>query len=125
MHIGNYRYTPDLLRLGTGKAYGTAGDTRLASLSTPLNLAAWTYKLRKHPDKEFAQYILDGVKHGFSIGVNESATFTSAKKNMLSANQNPRVIDSYLSTEVKSGNILGPFPEQTAPKIHINRFVKF
>ena len=32
------------------------------------------------------------------------------------------MIEEYLHSEVAKGNILGPFPPDTAPKVHINRF---
>ena len=118
-----YQYTQDLLKLGTGRSKRqTVCDPRLATISTPLNLAAWRNKLTKHPDKEYARYILEGIEYGFAIGGDDTRTFKSAQQNMLSAKQHPQVIERYLDEEVHKGNILGPFSEQMATKIHINRF---
>lgn len=35
-------------------------------------------------------------------------------RNMLSADQNPQIIEEYIQAEVGKGNILGPFTEQVA-----------
>lgn len=108
--------------LNAGNSKGSVGDSRLARLSTPLNLQAWKHKLAKHPDEDYKQYILKGIAHGFHIGVSEAATCQAAKRNMQSAVQNEHVIEDYLSKEVASGNILGPFSAEIAPKVQINRF---
>lgn len=75
-------------------------------VSTPMDLTAWKQKLSNHPD----------------VGVDQSATFQSAKRNMQSATQNPKVIEEYLAKQVAEGNILGPFSKEGAPMVHINRF---
>ena len=119
---GRYTYTLDLMELNTASNCAGKGDPRLARVSTPLSLQAWRQKLSKHPDVDYAQYILNGIEHGFRIGVQERGFFKSANRNMQSATQNPQVIEDYLNKQVAEGNILGPFPKGTAPKVHINRF---
>ena len=96
-------------------------DWRLAEVVTPLILSAWKQKLERHPDKEYASYILRGIEQGFHIGVEETRVFLSAKKNMQSASQNPQVIEEYIRKEVEKGNIAGPFTSDVAPKVHVNR----
>ena len=44
-----------------------------------------------------------------------------AKKNMLSANQNPEVVEKYIQAEVEKGNMLGPFSLDIFPSAHTNR----
>ena len=83
---------------------------------------AWKEKLAKHPDREYAQYILQGIEQGFHTGVDSTRALTSAKQNMRSAKKNPEVIAEYIGKQVELGNILGPFPRETAPRVHINRF---
>ena len=99
-----------------------ASEPRLAQIKTPLNLGAWAQNLRRHPDKDYVHYSLNGIEHGFQIGVYDSCSLHSASQNMLSAKQNPEVIEDYLSKENTAGNILGPFTAGTAPRVHINRF---
>ena len=98
-----------------------AVDPHLATVSTPLILQAWRRRLARHPDHDFVRFILNGVEHGFCIGVDEAASFRPALRNMQSASQYPQVIEDYLSKETAAGNILGPFPTQIAPSVHINR----
>ena len=114
-------YTKDLMSLNT-HANRMAADSCFASIKTPLNRQAWTKNLSKHPDKDYVHYLLNGIEHGFQIGADESYPFRSAGQNMLSAKQNPDVIEQYITKENVGGNILGPFTQGMAGKIHINRF---
>ena len=81
----------------------------------------WEQYLQKHPDKDFAGYILQGLKQSFSIGLDPSMSFISAKRNIPSANENSQVIDEYILEETGKGNILGPFSFQSPSIYHINR----
>ena len=121
---GCYIYTNDLWRLHEkSKGRPTAGvDPRLGGVSTPLQLQAWIRRLRYHPDQDFASYILQGIEHGFHIGMDPPISLESAVQNMASARKHPTVIDDYLRKEVDSMNILGPFPSTSAPAVHINHF---
>ena len=96
-------------------------DARIGEVKTPLVLQAWKEKLSKHPDREYAEYILKGIDEGFHTGVDSTRRMTSSRRNMLSAQQHPEVIAHYIRKEVDAGNILGPFSRETAPKVHINR----
>ena len=100
----------------------SSADHRLSVVSTPLSLPAWKRKLERHPDQDYVKYILSGIEYGFRIGVDVTREFKSATQNMLSAKQNPQVIEEYLQSEVGKGNILGPFAPGSAPLVHINRF---
>ena len=107
--------------LNKGSCAKSHPDQRLARVATPLILEAWKQKLEKHQDREYAGYILKGIEYGFHIGIEDTRVFTSAKQNMLSAKQNPQVVEEYITKEVEKGSILGPFPSEIAPKVHINR----
>ena len=119
---GKYLYTEDLLRLDGAPTSHHRVDQCISAVSTPLKLPAWRQKLAKHPDREYATYILNGIDRGFRIGADDARMFTPAKQNMLSARQHPEVIQEYITKQVELGNILGPFAIETAPKVHINRF---
>ena len=75
-----------------------------------------------HPDRDFADYVLNGIQNGFRLGINPEAPYTSVSRNMQSASLHQEVIDKYLEQETELGNILGPFPRTTALVIHVNRF---
>ena len=112
VHLGlddKYAYTNDLRSLQTQSSQGSTVDPRIAVISTPLKLQAWRQRLARHPDQDFARIILEGIEQ-------------SATRNMLSATQNPHVIGEYLRKETNGGNMFGPFPMQSAPVVHLNRF---
>ena len=96
-------------------------DFRIAEIKTPLVLQAWKEKLARHPDREYAEYILKGIEEGFRTGVDSRRSMTSSRRNMLSAQQHPEVITQYIVKQVADGNILGAFSRETAPRVHINR----
>ena len=64
-----------------------------SGIETPLRLSEWASQLHKHPDVEFQQNLVRGMREGFRLGfeygVRESR---SAKTNMKSAMDNPRVV---------------------------------
>ena len=94
----------------------------LCDVHTPLRVEAWSWDLRHHPDEEFAQYILRGIQQGFRIGFNRQAVqCRSAKRNMLSAEQNPEVVDQYLRKEWEAGRVVGPLPRHLAG-LQVSRF---
>ena len=94
----------------------------LQEVVTPLRVEAWSHVLRQHPDREFVDYILRGIRQGFRIGFDRTAVrCRSAKRNMLSAEQNPEVVESYLQKEREAGRVIGPLPRPIAG-LHVSRF---
>ena len=94
---------------------------------TPLQVEAWAEPLSSHPDRAFVKYLLDGICHGFHIGYNNddpSRMRRSAKRNMLSANQNPQVVSHYFKREREAGRVVGPTPSEEIARVgvHINHF---
>lgn len=78
-------------------------------LSTPMNISRLTIELAHLPDKEFYNYLLSGLSHGFNSGV-ECALSQNFISNILqSAHAEPDVIDDLIKKEVKSGFMIGPF----------------
>ena len=106
---------------GDKECEGTPLPSYLSQVNTPLKVAAWEEALQDLPDRECAAYVLRGLKEGFRIGFTERQQHRSAKKNMLSAEQNPTVVDQYLGKERASGRVVLVSP-QDATTIHINRF---
>ena len=94
----------------------------LSQITTPLHYQAWKDRLRYHPDAKFANFILEGLQVGFCIGISPGTQFRSAQSNMQSAKEHPHIIEEYLHKETMAGQILGPFPPQSIPGVHINRF---
>ncbi|XP_062513463.1 uncharacterized protein LOC134189239 [Corticium candelabrum] len=81
---------------GGGVGYGR-GNT-LPSLSRAV--ARWEAGLRSHPDREFAAWLVRGLKSGFRIGFDyEAYTCRAARKNMRSAKEQADVVNNYLRDE--------------------------
>ena len=45
-------------------------------------LLAWEARLEAHPDQEFHEYILWGIREGFRVGFRKSGHLKSAKANL-------------------------------------------
>ena len=84
-------------------------------------LRAWRSSLGDHPDREFANYVTEGLTVGFRVGFNYATPLRSARRNMPSAAEHPEVIDQYVEGERASGRILGPFATGTVSDIQVNR----
>ena len=101
-----YPYTSDLLCLDACRPPASSLPPALTAVSTPLVIPAWELALQAHPDRAFAQYIIDGLRHGFRIGFNRGGGEPS-----ISAGQHevsPAAPGSYLTV-----------PEQgTRPRSH-------
>ena len=76
-----------------------------------------------HPDREYADYIVSGIRDGFLVGYTYGATtLSSAKKNMQSAEENPHVVEEYVEAELVLGVLLGPYQREKVTGVHLNRF---
>ena len=96
-------------------------DPRLSQTTSPLNSEAWRTCLSSHPDKAFAQYILQGIAEGFHIGFDRACSLKSAKGNMVSARDHAEVVEKYLKGEREAGRVLGPFgPNELTLAAHIS-----
>ena len=89
------RYTADLLALdGCRASQFLLPSPRFADIVTPLREDRWQLALRDHPDRSFANYIVEGICSGFRIGFQwGSVTCKSARRNMPSAAQCEKEID--------------------------------
>ncbi len=78
-------------------------------LSTPMNISRLTIELAHLSDKEFYNYLLSGLSHGFNSGVECALSQNFISNNLQSAHAEPDVIDDLIKKEVKSGFMIGPF----------------
>ena len=122
-YVAAYQFRLDLFALANCKQqHPPPLPPFLTSITTPLNIAALARELENHPDKEFAQYLLQGISQGFRIGLNYPKECQSAKSNMKSAKENPVVIDEYLVKECSLGCILCPLNPSILSGVHISHF---
>ena len=99
---------------------------RLSGVFTPLNLPQWESMLAGHPDRNYVEFILNGIRDGFRIGFSRTMggelPLASARKNMKSAEEHHQVVTNYLEAERRRGVILGPFSREEVPGVHLSRF---
>ena len=94
----------------------------IKSIVTPLDWEVWDAKLAKHPDQQFRQYIVSGIRNGFRIGFDYQRPLKSSRRNMPSVASQPQAIREYLAVECAAGRILGPLQADLVPGLQISRF---
>ena len=81
---------------------------------TPLSWRMFEQELVLHPDPFFVQYVVSGIREGFSLGF-EGPPSSCRSGNMSSSREFPHVIEEYLEKELALGRILGPLAEPPLP----------
>jgi len=120
---GRYRYTEDLKALEQKSGQDDPNiPPQLQHIITPLRAEAWKKYLTNYPDQEFAQYLLQGIQHGFHIGFQGNTQGRRAKRNLRSAYEHPEVIDAYLAREVDLRRVvrLHPTAAHALPNLRIS-----
>ena len=122
-----YQYTGDLIAMaakkrGTEQESILSRDSRINRIVIPLQVSERENLLLTHPDRQFVDYLLDGMKNGFRIGFDYSSKTVGAKRNMKSAHQHPEVVQKYIDNEVRLGQVRGPLKPEEAAGVHISRF---
>ena len=70
----------------------------------------------RHPDREFVEYLLQGIQEGFLIGFNyQECVCKPAAGNMKSASE-------YLANEREAGRLLGPLAQKETEGVQISPF---
>ena len=129
MFDGKYIYWADLQAMRSCKPpRRLVVPPELGVITTPLVASVWEAELRGHPDSEFADFLVEGIRCGFRIGFDYgSQVGISATNNMHSAREHPEPIDRYVREEMSAGRIIrlssGSAGEGvTAQGIHVSRF---
>ena len=66
---------------------------------------------------------MSGITQGVRIGFNRSChTLKSARKNLGSAIEHPKIVEEYLAAEISQNRVAGPFIKNSITNVHINRF---
>ena len=74
-------------------------------------------------DGSLANFFLQGMAQGFRVGYRTLSTHLStARQNMCSTLAHPEVVEEYLAKERRDGRVLGPFPLEISPPVHVSRF---
>ena len=96
----------------------------LSEISTPWDWQAWEDMLHTHPDREFADIIVNEIREGFHIGF-EYRRFggtRSSDRNICSTLEHPDIVDDYLAEDDQRDHVLGPFSQLPAWPLIGSRF---
>ena len=115
-----YAYTADLLALQACINPTPPPLTpALSCITTPLITDNWSAYLAPHSDRDYVQYIINGINNGFRIGFEYSTVkCMSSNSNHPSANDHPAVISTNLQQEVRKGHLVGPLNHSDYPFVH-------
>ena len=82
------------------------------NVNSVFNLEAWEQVLRDHPDEQFKQFIITGIKYGVNIGHN-GISHDVISENWPSSLKHRNAVSSVIQRDLTRGRKLGPF--QTPP----------
>ena len=80
----------------------------------------WKKWLAKHPDPDFAEFILDGIREGFRIGFRKRVELKGASQNLPSVNAHKEVVREYIEKELEAGRVKRVADQGS--RIHISPF---
>ena len=79
-------------------------------VATPLQAEAWQKALAMHADQEWVAALVEGMRHGFRISLQELPQCRAATTCTPSARKHAAVVDQYIQTQADKGYMAGPFP---------------
>ena len=77
-------------------------------------------ELINHPDKDFTDYLINGIRTGFDTGISILPCHSCECKNSLSCRKDPVKTTELIETELKKGYVIGPFHEPPFDTYRIN-----
>ena len=100
-------YTEDLLALEAASHYEVPLLGDCCRITSPLESDIWECLLSAHPDRRYANFIVNGIRRGFHIGCNASRTdLRSSTLSMLAAYSNSSIVDKYLKEELEYSRLI-------------------
>ena len=88
---------------------------------SPLQATAWAGALQGHPDPEFTEAIVQGLKDGFWIGFNRASPLLPVDRNMPSTAEHDDVVSDYIDVELRKKRLLCPYSIEEFAGGQINR----
>ncbi len=119
-----YHYKSQLLELervsdGVKSQPLTGAD----SVVIPLKWQEWRRELENHPDKEWVEFLVRGIRQGFQIRHNKrSGSLDSSSKNMFNAREHEAVIQDYLEEELRTGRVWRVNPGDGRDRVQCSPF---
>ena len=78
-------------------------------VNTPVNVENLRQELQTHPDRDFVDYLCDGLTYGFDTMISDITVPTKECSNLRSALERPDTVDSLIKSETQKGFLEGPF----------------
>ena len=79
--------------------------------STPIDIEALATELELHPERDFVDYLTNGLRYGFDTGLQSRPQVSFICKNLLTAQKDPAAVRELIQTELNKGFLLGPFEQ--------------
>ena len=80
----------------------------------------WTKELARHPNRELAHYICQGITEGFRVGYDyQGSRCRKAAGNMQSVREHREVVEWYIQGERAMGRLLGPLNRESFHDVHV------
>ena len=116
----HYHYMQDLLALESNQS--TTPSFQCIPGPSPLKLHLLQAFASRHPNPQFATYVLGGLRNGFHIhvGFSRSSPLRSATANHPSEDEKPSVIADLLHKEVRVGRLVGPIPQSLVSQVQVS-----
>ena len=93
------------------------------NIVTPLRAEVWEKLLVNHPDRDFAGFVVRGIRHGFRIGYDyTSGKCRKSRGNLRSAAEHGEVVQCYIEKELAKGRLIGPLSTEATQRVHVNPF---
>ena len=124
---GHYIYSDDIQALErcVPMKTSTPSMSMLETIVSPLSdaLEAWAMAMAEHPDSQFKNYIVEGLRRGFRIGFDYGKhSCVPAHDNLPSVVSHLAVVQQYLEKECSLGRMVGPLPTGSTPGLQISPF---
>ena len=71
--------------------------------------------MRDHPDRELVDYVVDGYRNGFMLGMDREPDPRPPCRNSREVERNPHIAEQLINEEIEKGHILGPFDHEPFP----------
>jgi hypothetical protein len=77
-------------------------------------------ELSEHPDRDFVEHLIGGLRHGFDTGVKGRPVASFECDNLRSAKADPEFVAVALAAEVENGYMIGPFDTSPFPVYRVS-----
>lgn len=78
-------------------------------MDSPIDVTQLEVELSEHPDKQFVNYLIDGLRNGFDTGIKCLPELSFECDNLLSAKKQSDSTSELIQTELNRGYVVGPY----------------